>query len=890
MKQFFQKAVSLFVSLSFLTGLCTVPHLVSAAEVEKPSITVAWPGGKLKALTGSFDDGTAGYANEKWLVDTFNANGIKATFALPSGNFAAGAIDNYKGLYAGHEVASHTKFHSYYGNVSPARYIDEIKYDMTTLAPIAPGGSVQGIAYPNGGSPEEEQKALMKEAGIVYGRSTCSTRTFNLPDDLYNWNPTCFQYNINDLEADAAKFIALSPDSMKLMYVWGHSYQLNDSNKPRTQAVYQSLGGRSDIYFGTNIEIANYLTASKELMIGADENGYTTVYNPSGLAVWILVNGQAVEIPAGTSKTIYITQEGQSISFNDPCEADPNGKDKLFFARENGIAGMSGDTTITDSSTGNKDYGYTRWDTNENWNASTIKGKVHALIYKVSDESYDISAFNLLTYKREGSTRVTEFHIYTSPDNTVYTEVNYNKTQVGDRNNWYLYRYDLTNAALLPAGTKYIKIAFPTDFEKADNDDKNGVVLGHVNLTFSKAKTVHVDDASPAAPTFVTSSIQDGAQDVSLATDGITLVFNKVMDAETVNTDTISIDNGLGVSSVTPLDSNKTYRVAFDATVQDSTAYTVSLSGGIKAADGTAIAPAAIRFTTKDLYSGTVNDTATDYRYAFMSTGSHNVALGVDGDDQVNFARTAADTATATSSVIYRAPFGEITSVDVDVYRHPNENRNPFTLYVSKDNITYTKLMDETDGVTDPEPAAKWCFHNKMQRAISETGIKYLKVEFPKRSENDGASHHLAQIGNVRFNYSVPQEQRTSVGLQNLNVRAIDAQQNLVSPVPFNNYATSISAANMTEVTTGKATVGVEVVNFQQQKGAAATVYFALYKDDRLEKLYPVEITCPAPGESVFVRREIASDETVDITGCTLKCFVWENPDNIRPLDAAIVF
>lgn len=90
---------------------------------------------------------------------------------------------------------------------------------------------------------------------------------------------------------------------------------------------------------------------------------------------------------------------------------------------------------------------------------------------------------------------------------------------------------------------------------------------------------------------FAASSIKDGASDTALDTDSITLVFNNVMNAQTVNASTISINNGLGISSITPLDNNKTYRIAFNAALRGNTAYTLSLSGGIEAADGTAIAP-----------------------------------------------------------------------------------------------------------------------------------------------------------------------------------------------------------------------------------------------------------------------------------------------------------
>lgn len=101
---------------------------------------------------------------------------------------------------------------------------------------------------------------------------------------------------------------------MQLMYVWGHSYQLNDSNKPRTKAVYEALGNRGDIWYATNIEVANYLKAVDALIIGSDESRNTTVYNPSALPVFVTVDGKCFEIPSNTSKTISVAEP---IVFND---------------------------------------------------------------------------------------------------------------------------------------------------------------------------------------------------------------------------------------------------------------------------------------------------------------------------------------------------------------------------------------------------------------------------------------------------------------------------------------------------------------------------------------------------------------------------------------------
>ena len=71
----------------------------------------AFPGGKHKVLTMSYDDGK--FADRK-LVDIFNKYGIKGTFNLNSGLYNDGKrIDpsEWRELYKGHEVAAHTLTH-----------------------------------------------------------------------------------------------------------------------------------------------------------------------------------------------------------------------------------------------------------------------------------------------------------------------------------------------------------------------------------------------------------------------------------------------------------------------------------------------------------------------------------------------------------------------------------------------------------------------------------------------------------------------------------------------------------------------------------------------------------------------------------------------------------
>jgi hypothetical protein len=56
-----------------------------------------------------------------------------------------------------------------------------------------------------------------------------------------------------------------------------------------------------DIWFATNIEIYDYLTAQRNLKFSADRS---RVYNGAAIPVWISVEGNPVQIPAGETVTL----------------------------------------------------------------------------------------------------------------------------------------------------------------------------------------------------------------------------------------------------------------------------------------------------------------------------------------------------------------------------------------------------------------------------------------------------------------------------------------------------------------------------------------------------------------------------------------------------------
>lgn len=250
-----------------------------------------FPEGKTKALTMSYDDGTI---HDRRLVSIFNKYGIKGTF-----NINYGCMDRpnrvpaaeVAQLYRGHEVSTHTSHHPTIARCPMTHNTDELLEDRRGLESLV-GYLVRGHAYPNG-SYNEEIKALYRSLGIAYARTTkCPENAYKLPDDLMEWNPTC-HHKSPDLMKHAEYLVNYkSPAFLRLLYVWGHSYEFNnDNNWNVIEEFCEYVGGRDDIWYATNIEIIDYMKVCENLQFTAACDG---VYNPSAQSAWLSLNNTII--------------------------------------------------------------------------------------------------------------------------------------------------------------------------------------------------------------------------------------------------------------------------------------------------------------------------------------------------------------------------------------------------------------------------------------------------------------------------------------------------------------------------------------------------------------------------------------------------------------------
>ena len=256
-----------------------------------------YPGGVSHCLTMSYDDGPK---DDLRLLDIFNANGIKGTFHLNSGNiFTRYPKETLAEVYAGHEISCHMVSHPFPADQPDMAVLAEIQEDRRALEAAA-NYVVRGMSYPYGNY-DKRVIALLRAAGIEYSRTTRATNGYTLPEDFLEWHPTC--HHNGGIVEKFADFIQNDRwGRARLLYVWGHSFEFpRDDNWGMMEEFCKLAGGREDIWYATNIEIVDYANAQKSLRFSVNCD---KVYNPTCTDVWFTVNGETVCCKAGQGMTL----------------------------------------------------------------------------------------------------------------------------------------------------------------------------------------------------------------------------------------------------------------------------------------------------------------------------------------------------------------------------------------------------------------------------------------------------------------------------------------------------------------------------------------------------------------------------------------------------------
>ncbi len=281
---------------------------------------LAFPQGKAKALTLSYDDGVDTDIRLIGLLEKYN---IKCTFNISSGLFSeesavraedqihfrlpeSRALTLYRHPLC--EVATHGYIHPFYNKLPPSAVMCDILDDRRGLENLF-GKIIRGHAYPYGAF-NDTIIDIFDRAGIAYARTTKASHSFSLPRQWLSWDPTCHHADPG-LPELTDRFVGGKVGNNEdgwLFYLWGHTYEFRrDDNWNIIETFLEKVAGCEDIWFASNMEIFEYVTAWRSLVVSA--NG-KMVQNPTATDVWIKTCAlsskptEIIQIPAGETITL----------------------------------------------------------------------------------------------------------------------------------------------------------------------------------------------------------------------------------------------------------------------------------------------------------------------------------------------------------------------------------------------------------------------------------------------------------------------------------------------------------------------------------------------------------------------------------------------------------
>ena len=276
------------------------------------SVFLRYPQGKAKAVTFSYDDGVK---QDMRLAQLFDKYGLKATFnfnceCMKIYTYTKEQINEHF-LSKGHEIAVHGEYHRANGNLRPIEGIRDVLNCRLELEEKC-NRIIRGMAYPDSGitrmsvlTDYKEIKQYLTELDIAYARTLgADNDSFELPVDFHAWMPTAHHDNPKIMEfidkflsIDTSVGVYHSTRYPRLLYIWGHSFELDRNNNwEHMEEICSKVSGNDEIWYATNIEICDYVAAYKNLRYSADGH---MVYNPTNQELWMDVDGKLYSIKPG---------------------------------------------------------------------------------------------------------------------------------------------------------------------------------------------------------------------------------------------------------------------------------------------------------------------------------------------------------------------------------------------------------------------------------------------------------------------------------------------------------------------------------------------------------------------------------------------------------------
>lgn len=261
-----------------------------------------YPNGKRKAFNITYDDGIL---QDVRFVSLLNKYGLKGTFNLnsqlmeqefewthPNGMIVKRlGVDAVRGLYNGHEVASHTMTHPFLNDKSDEELLWEIGEDKRRLESIFQQ-EVAGFAVPFDYY-DERIAACVRQCGFEYGRMSEETRNYCPWEEPYFWRCGIFHL-APDLDAYVDGFFQ-SKQELALCQIVGHSYDLDAQMLwEKMEDICRRAAEDPDVISMTHLELVRYLKAMKFASI--HENA---IENNSNQELWFCVDGEVVMVSPG---------------------------------------------------------------------------------------------------------------------------------------------------------------------------------------------------------------------------------------------------------------------------------------------------------------------------------------------------------------------------------------------------------------------------------------------------------------------------------------------------------------------------------------------------------------------------------------------------------------
>jgi peptidoglycan/xylan/chitin deacetylase (PgdA/CDA1 family) len=268
-----------------------------------------FPGFLNKACTLSYDDGVK---EDAQLIEIMRKYGLKGTFNLNSKNIENPDgtnhrnVDYLKNLYGDDmEIALHGYQHLSLAQVTPAAATRDVMADREFIEKTF-NRIVRGMAYANGSYNDDVVK-ILRDAGVVYSRTTKSTEAFDLPDEWLTLHPTCHHNNPRLFEL-VEEFFA--PPKMnyfwakkpRLFYLWGHSYEFpKNDNWDVIEKFGEIMASHGDVWHATNMEIYKYIEAFGRLVFSHD---LKMIENPTSTDLYVNVLGTDILVKSGETVTV----------------------------------------------------------------------------------------------------------------------------------------------------------------------------------------------------------------------------------------------------------------------------------------------------------------------------------------------------------------------------------------------------------------------------------------------------------------------------------------------------------------------------------------------------------------------------------------------------------